>query len=65
MADTFELDVIRWQNECIRLQRENGVLERNVNQLSTALSRLHDELEETTAALTKSEADTRQLNLDL
>ena len=65
MAGTFELDVIRWQNECIRLQRENGVLERKVHQLSTALSRLHDELEETTTALNNVEVNSRQLNLDL
>ena len=61
----IELDVIRWQNECIRLQRENGVLERNVHELSTALSRLHDELEEATAALSNAEVYSRQLNLDL
>jgi chromosome segregation ATPase len=59
------MDVIQLQNDCIRLQRENGVLERNVLQLSTALSTTHDDLEATKSALNESEAESRRLALEL
>ena len=59
------MDTVRWQNECIRLQRENGVFERNVLQLSTALSSTHDDLEATKSALSEAEAESRRLALQL